>query len=80
MKRSRLDFLAAAGGLVDRHSFLLAGASFLAASSLDPAHASEAAGDSHIGAEFPGGSFRHVVHSVAGSWRRVRQRPRLPRP
>lgn len=52
MKRSRLDFLAG-GGIVDRRSFLLAGASFLAASSLGPARAAEDGGDARIGTGFP---------------------------
>ena len=52
MKKSRLDFVAG-GGLVDRRSFLLAGASFLAVSSAAPAHALEDAGDARIGAGFP---------------------------
>ncbi|MCP5065583.1 MAG: sulfite dehydrogenase [bacterium] len=53
MKHSRLDFLAG-GGIVDRRSFLLAGASFLAASSLGSARAEAAQGDARIGTGFPG--------------------------
>ncbi len=52
MARSRLDFVAG-GGLVDRRSFLLAGASFLAVGGLQPSHASEVPGDARIGTEFP---------------------------
>jgi len=52
MKRSEEGFVAG-GGLVDRRSFLLAGATFMAASSLRPAHAAEDAGNAHIGSNFP---------------------------
>ncbi|MCP4005237.1 MAG: sulfite dehydrogenase [bacterium] len=52
MKRSALEYVAG-GGLVGRRSFLLAGASFLAASSSDLIRASENPGDARIGAGFP---------------------------